>query len=131
MPTLKAEFLHHHYKSLRRWRERYMYAFGLIDKAALPAVRDAPPDTVVVADGFSCKSQIEQAGTGRGALHVAQVIKTAREHGPAGYRGGRPQEPYHQVRPGPPAGLRARRLALAGAGAAAAAVAAGAAARRR
>ena len=34
MPTYKAEFLHHHYKSLRRWRPRYAYAFGLIDQAA-------------------------------------------------------------------------------------------------
>ncbi|HEX9081920.1 MAG TPA: FAD-linked oxidase C-terminal domain-containing protein, partial [Holophagaceae bacterium] len=34
MPTLKAEFLHHHYKSLRRNRKRYMYAFGFIDQVA-------------------------------------------------------------------------------------------------
>ena len=34
MPTYKAEFLHHHYKSARRWRPRYAYAFGLIDQAA-------------------------------------------------------------------------------------------------
>src|SRR5207248_6274140 len=34
MPTMKAEFLHHHYKSARRWRPRYAYAFGLIDQAA-------------------------------------------------------------------------------------------------
>ena len=32
MPTYKAEFLHHHYKSLHRWRPRYAYAFGYIDK---------------------------------------------------------------------------------------------------
>jgi FAD/FMN-containing dehydrogenase/Fe-S oxidoreductase len=34
MPTYKAEFLHHHFRSLRRWRPRYAYAFGLIDQAA-------------------------------------------------------------------------------------------------
>jgi Fe-S oxidoreductase len=34
MPTLKAEFLHHHFKSVKRWRPRYAYAFGLIDQAA-------------------------------------------------------------------------------------------------
>ena len=34
MPTYKAEFLYHHYKSFRRNRKRYMYAFGLIDKIA-------------------------------------------------------------------------------------------------
>jgi hypothetical protein len=30
-----------------------------------------------VADGFSAKTQIEQLG-GRGALHLAQVIRSAR-----------------------------------------------------
>jgi Fe-S oxidoreductase len=34
MPTYKAEFLHHHYRSWRRWRPRYAYAFGFIDQAA-------------------------------------------------------------------------------------------------
>ena len=39
----------------------------------LPAVRAATDDTVIVADGTSCRHQI-QDGTGRGALHVAQVL---------------------------------------------------------
>jgi Fe-S oxidoreductase len=39
MPTYKAEFLHHHYRSLRRWRPRYAYAFGFIDQAARIASR--------------------------------------------------------------------------------------------
>ena len=34
MPTYKAEFLYHHYKSLKRFRKRYMYAFGFVDKFA-------------------------------------------------------------------------------------------------
>jgi Fe-S oxidoreductase len=34
MPTYKAEFLYHHYKSPRRRRPRYAYAFGYIDQAA-------------------------------------------------------------------------------------------------
>src|SRR3954469_1386544 len=37
MPTYKAEFLYHHYKSARRWRPRHAYAFGLIDQAARAA----------------------------------------------------------------------------------------------
>ncbi len=37
MPTYKAEFLYHHYKSGRRWRPRYAYAFGFIDQAARAA----------------------------------------------------------------------------------------------
>ena len=49
------------------------------EHALLPAVREAAPETLIVADGFSCKTQIEQGGTGRRALHLAQVLKLARE----------------------------------------------------
>ncbi|MFD0853808.1 FAD-binding and (Fe-S)-binding domain-containing protein, partial [Actinomadura adrarensis] len=33
MPTYKAEFLHHHYASPRRFRPRHAYAMGFIDQA--------------------------------------------------------------------------------------------------
>jgi FAD/FMN-containing dehydrogenase/Fe-S oxidoreductase len=39
----------------------------------LPAVRKAAADTIVVADGTSCRHQIED-GAGREALHVARVL---------------------------------------------------------
>ena len=39
MPTYKSEFLYHHYRSLKRWRPRYAFAFGLIDQAARVASR--------------------------------------------------------------------------------------------
>ena len=68
------------------------------EQALLPAVRAADPDTIVIADGFSCKTQIQESDAGRNALHVGQVIKMAREHGPRGYRGGPPEPPYHEVR---------------------------------
>jgi Fe-S oxidoreductase len=70
------------------------------EQALLPAVRDARHDTLVIANGFSCQTQIEQADTGRRALHVAQVMKMAREHGADGYRGGPPELPYVGARPG-------------------------------
>jgi FAD/FMN-containing dehydrogenase/Fe-S oxidoreductase len=92
--------------------------------ALLPAVRDASPDTIIIADGFSCKTQIEQGGTGRRALHIAQAMKMAREHGPQGYRAGPPEERYYEQRPSPPPARRATRIGAAGA----AAVTAGAAA---
>jgi Fe-S oxidoreductase len=41
-----------------------------------PAVRNAATDTIVVADGSSCRHQIEQ-GAGREALHVARVLATS------------------------------------------------------
>ena len=40
----------------------------------LPAVRKAPDDAIVVADGTSCRHQIHD-GTGRDALHVARVLE--------------------------------------------------------
>jgi FAD/FMN-containing dehydrogenase/Fe-S oxidoreductase len=39
----------------------------------LPAVRKAGPDTLVVADGTSCRHQIHD-GSGREAMHVARVL---------------------------------------------------------
>jgi hypothetical protein len=39
----------------------------------LPAVRQAPAEVVIAADGFSCRHQIAD-GTGRRALHVAQIL---------------------------------------------------------
>ncbi|WP_226963004.1 hypothetical protein [Streptomyces sp. C8S0] len=39
MPTYKAEFLYHHFKSARRWRPRHAYAFGFIDQAVRIAAR--------------------------------------------------------------------------------------------
>ena len=46
------------------------------EHALLPEVRAAAPDTLVLADGFSCRTQIAQ-GTGRQALHLAQVLRAA------------------------------------------------------
>jgi Fe-S oxidoreductase len=42
----------------------------------LPAIRQAPADAIIVADGTSCRQQIRD-GTGREALHVARVLATA------------------------------------------------------
>jgi Fe-S oxidoreductase len=43
------------------------------ERVLLPAVRNASPDTLIVASGFSCREQIEQT-TGRQALHLAELI---------------------------------------------------------
>jgi hypothetical protein len=40
----------------------------------LPAVRKAPDDALIVADGTSCRHQIHD-GTERAALHVARVLE--------------------------------------------------------
>jgi Fe-S oxidoreductase len=41
--------------------------------ALLPRLRAAPPDTLVVADGFSCREQIEGLGA-RPAQHLAEIL---------------------------------------------------------
>jgi len=46
----------------------------------LPAVRGASPDTLIAADGFSCRHQIAD-GTGRTAHHVAQILSRAMAQG--------------------------------------------------
>jgi FAD/FMN-containing dehydrogenase/Fe-S oxidoreductase len=43
------------------------------ERVILPAVRSADPDTTVVADGFSCRTQIDH-GTGRRPLHLAELL---------------------------------------------------------
>jgi Fe-S oxidoreductase len=48
----------------------------IAELALLPKLRAAAPDTVVVADGFSCREQIEGLG-GRTAQHLAEVLAGA------------------------------------------------------
>jgi Fe-S oxidoreductase len=45
------------------------------ERVLLPAVRAAADDTAILADGFSCRTQIEQlAGKGRRAVHLAELL---------------------------------------------------------
>jgi FAD/FMN-containing dehydrogenase/Fe-S oxidoreductase len=83
------------------------------EQALLPAVREADPETLIVADGFSCKTQIEHARTGRRALHVAEVMRLARESGPDGPARGKPEKGSgRRRRPLPPRSKRLARTAL-------------------
>jgi len=66
----------------------------------LPAVREADPEDLIVADGFSCKTQIE-TGSNRRALHLAQVMKFAREWGAEGTPGLYPERACQGKRPLP------------------------------
>ena len=64
--------------------ERYEVSVkaGEGEHGILPTVREAGLDTIVVADGFSCQTQIEQL-TDRRGLHLAQVLTMAAGRGPA------------------------------------------------
>jgi Fe-S oxidoreductase len=56
--------------------DKYEVSMTAGERVLLPAVRDAPADTLVLADGFSCREQIEQ-GTGRSTLHAAELTAMA------------------------------------------------------
>src|SRR5438105_696503 len=81
------------------------------EQGLLPKVRELDDDTLVVADGFSCKTQIEEGETGRKALHIAQVLRLAHEHGAAGPPGPKPERLYYGVKPKPSRRRRAIRAA--------------------
>jgi FAD/FMN-containing dehydrogenase/Fe-S oxidoreductase len=85
------------------------------EQGLLPKVRELDSETIVVADGFSCKAQIEEGETGRRALHVAQVLKLAHEHGPAGPPGPKPERLYYRVKPKPSATRRVAKAVVAAA----------------
>jgi FAD/FMN-containing dehydrogenase/Fe-S oxidoreductase len=55
-------------------REHYEISMRAGERVILPAVREASPDTLIIANGFSCREQIEQA-TGRQPLHLAEVLR--------------------------------------------------------
>jgi Fe-S oxidoreductase len=78
--------------------EHYDISVAVGERRLLPAVRQAPEEALIVADGFSCKTQVEQL-TDRRALHTAQVLTMARESGPAGPPGPRPETAYPDVEP--------------------------------
>ena len=56
--------------------EHYDVSIQMAERRLLPAIRDADEETIIVAAGVSCRQQIKH-GTGRQALHPAEVIRDA------------------------------------------------------
>ena len=56
--------------------ETYELSMQMAELSLLPAVRAAAPDSLIVADGTSCRHQIAD-GTGRPAQHAVQVLAAA------------------------------------------------------
>jgi Fe-S oxidoreductase len=56
--------------------EHYDVSMAMGELALLPTVRESPADAVIVADGTSCRAQIED-GTGREPVHPAVVLDRA------------------------------------------------------
>ncbi|HWF30483.1 MAG TPA: FAD-linked oxidase C-terminal domain-containing protein [Mycobacterium sp.] len=55
----------------------YDVSVACAEDKLMPAMRDADPDALVLADGFSCRTQIRELATDRKPMHLAQVIAAA------------------------------------------------------
>jgi Fe-S oxidoreductase len=62
--------------------EKYRVSMQVGERILLPRVREAPPDQLVLTDGFSCRSQIEH-GAGRRSVHLAEVLDRAANAAPS------------------------------------------------
>jgi Fe-S oxidoreductase/FAD/FMN-containing dehydrogenase len=71
----------------------YDVSVGAGERVLLPAARNASEDTVIIADGFSCREQIEQL-TGRKGMHLAQVLQMALEEKHSGQTLDLPERKY-------------------------------------
>jgi FAD/FMN-containing dehydrogenase/Fe-S oxidoreductase len=68
-------------------KDKYAVSKAIGELELLPAVRQAPTDWLIVADGFSCREQIAQE-TDRHALHLAEVLQMSLQEAaesPEGY----------------------------------------------
>jgi hypothetical protein len=92
--------------------ERYEVSSRAGERVLLPAVREAPRETLILTDGFCCREQIAQ-GTKRQALHLAQVLQMALREGDHAPAEAYPERRYNTpdiLAPGP----RWQRAALVG-----------------
>jgi FAD/FMN-containing dehydrogenase/Fe-S oxidoreductase len=76
--------------------ERYEVSVKAGEQVLLPRVRRASPHTLILTDGFSCRSQIEH-GSDRSALHLSQVVQMALHDGPNGPARSEPEWLYHEL----------------------------------
>jgi Fe-S oxidoreductase len=55
-------------------QRKYDVSRTIGENGVLPAMRNAAPDTILCADGFSCRTQIADF-TGRRPLHLAEILR--------------------------------------------------------
>jgi len=55
-------------------RGRYGVSVACAEHGLWPAVRDADPGTAILADGFSCRTQIKAGHLGREGMHLAELL---------------------------------------------------------
>ena len=73
--------------------ERYEVSIKAGERLLLPRIRAASPHTLILTDGFSCRSQIEH-GSERSGLHLVQVVQMALRDGPTGPSTAPPEHRY-------------------------------------
>ena len=78
--------------------KNYELSMRIGERVLLPKVRAASPETLIIADGFSCREQIEQ-GTDRQALHLSQVLQMALREGPDSPPVPLPERGYNEPKP--------------------------------
>lgn len=57
--------------------KKYDVSMRCAERALLPAVRAAGQDTLIIADGYSCREQIEQSMSTQRVHHLAEVLRMA------------------------------------------------------
>jgi Fe-S oxidoreductase len=77
-------------------KEHYEVSVRCGERVLLPSVRQADSETLLIADGFSCREQIEQLAQRR-ALHTAEVAAKALREGSLQNAEGRKIEPPHTI----------------------------------
>jgi FAD/FMN-containing dehydrogenase/Fe-S oxidoreductase len=96
-------------------KEHYGMSMEIGERVLLPEVRKADRDTIIIADGFSCREQIAQS-TDREAMHFAEVLALALREGENGPPGDYPERRSLHMNGlnGAGRGIDARRLAVIG-----------------
>jgi len=83
-------------------KDHYDVSVRCGERVLLPAVRDQDKSTLILANGFSCREQIQQM-TDRKGLHLAQAIKMAMDKPDGGSETDYPEKDYvPHVDPCPP-----------------------------
>jgi Fe-S oxidoreductase len=76
-------------------RGHYELSLAVAEHRLLPALRSAGPDAIVLADGFSCRTQVAHL-TGRRSLALAQLLVGDTSGSPRGDAGTAPATVFHR-----------------------------------
>lgn len=58
-------------------RGHHDVSMAVAEDGMLPAIRDTAPSTPILADGFSCRTQVRSAEPNRSVVHSARLLASA------------------------------------------------------